>query len=227
MFATLAVKTDLFLVVFGHFSPRKLGITTRKWTVRLLKSGLREYFLSWGKCRGCVRQRELPLQEIREGAYNQKEKVPATKKGNIQEWFRLKNLSYEEGMLKAQLLKIVNDNKSRFNSQIVDDIAKASGRIVLRLPPYHCELNPIELIWANIKVYVASHNSTFKFADMKELFEVAVSRITPENWQKCIEHTNKVEEKMWNLDNIMDDAAERLIIPLNGSDTSSSESDSD
>ncbi|XP_050308279.1 uncharacterized protein LOC126744770 [Anthonomus grandis grandis] len=152
------------------------------------------------------------------------EKVPttATKKGEIQEWLRSKNLSYEEAMIKAQLLKIVNENKSQFNLHIIDEMAKASGRTVLRLPAYHCKLNPIELIWAKIKGYVASHNTTFKFADMRKIFEVAVSRITPENWQKCIEHTNKVENKMWDLDNIMDVQVERLVIPLNGSDTSSS-----
>lgn len=129
-------------------------------------------------------------------------------------------------MIKAQLLKIVNDNKKFFNKQIIDEMAKTSGKTVLRLPPYHCELNPIELIWANIKQYVASKNTTFKFADVKVLFEQAVLRITPENWQQCIEHTKKVETKMWKLDNIMDEAVERIVISLDDSSTSSSESDS-
>ena len=30
----------------------------------------------------------------------------------------------------------------------VDEMAKASGHEVVRLPPYHCELNPIELAWS-------------------------------------------------------------------------------
>lgn len=55
-------------------------------------------------------------------------------------------------------------------------MAKAQNKIVLWLPPYHCELNPIKLIWADIKKFVAEHNSTFKFADMKNIFHNAISR---------------------------------------------------
>jgi hypothetical protein len=32
------------------------------------------------------------------------------------------------------------------------------GHTVLRLPPYHPELNPIEKIWEQVKQWVASHN---------------------------------------------------------------------
>jgi transposase len=38
--------------------------------------------------------------------------------------------------------------KKKYN---IDEIAKASKKTVLRLPPYHCEFNPNELIWGQIK----------------------------------------------------------------------------
>ena len=34
---------------------------------------------------------------------------------------------------------------------VIDEIARACGHEVLRLPPYHCTLNPIELVWAQLK----------------------------------------------------------------------------
>lgn len=34
----------------------------------------------------------------------------------------------------------------------IDEMAKAEGRQVLRLPPYHCELNPIQLGWLRWKI---------------------------------------------------------------------------
>ena len=39
---------------------------------------------------------------------------------------------------------------------VVEDIIAQEGRgiTVLRLPPYHPELNPIELVWGNIKVNI-------------------------------------------------------------------------
>ena len=33
----------------------------------------------------------------------------------------------------------------------IDKIAKDFGHCVIRLPPYYCEFNPIELIWAQVK----------------------------------------------------------------------------
>lgn len=35
---------------------------------------------------------------------------------------------------------------------------------------YHCELNPIEIIWIQIKNYVIIKNIIFKFAEIKILF---------------------------------------------------------
>ena len=40
-------------------------------------------------------------------------------------------------------------------SKVIDNIAKKCGHEVILLPPYHCDLNAIELIWADEKNYVA------------------------------------------------------------------------
>ena len=40
---------------------------------------------------------------------------------------------------------------------------------VLRSPVRHCELNPIELIWAQMKRYVACRNNTFRMKDVQKL----------------------------------------------------------
>ncbi|CAK9824015.1 hypothetical protein ANTRET_LOCUS2252 [Anthophora retusa] len=63
----------------------------------------------------------------------------------------------------------------------VNEIAERKNVTILRLPPYHCELNPIEMIWAQVKNYVAARNSTFKFCDMVRLFTEAINVVTPEN----------------------------------------------
>jgi transposase len=61
-----------------------------------------------------------------------------------------KNIAFEAAMLKAELLVLVK-RKRKFESYVVDELAAQEGKTVLRLPPYHCEFNPIELIWAQIK----------------------------------------------------------------------------
>ena len=41
---------------------------------------------------------------------------------------------------------------------------------VLRLPPYHCELNAIELIWADEKNFVARENKELTIEHVETLF---------------------------------------------------------
>ena len=46
-----------------------------------------------------------------------------------------------------------------YNSQIIIIYKNEDITIdVLRLPTKHCEYNPVEMIWSQIKGYVASHN---------------------------------------------------------------------
>jgi len=49
---------------------------------------------------------------------------------------------------------------------------------VIQLPPYHCQYNPIELIWAQVKNKVATKNNTFKLVDIKKLTHEALDSIT-------------------------------------------------
>jgi hypothetical protein len=44
-------------------------------------------------------------------------------------------------------------------------IANLHGHEVLRSPVCHCELNPIELIWAQVNGFVAENNITFRLKD--------------------------------------------------------------
>ncbi|XP_072400288.1 uncharacterized protein [Diabrotica undecimpunctata] len=152
------------------------------------------------------------------------EKIPTTssRKADIQEWLHLKSIPFDDSLLKVQLLALVNQHKKQYDKYIIDEMAKSQNKIVLRLPPYHCELNPIELIWADIKNYVAAKNTTFKFADMKNLYDEALSTITPQKWKKCVQHvTQKVEPKMWELDNLVEARVDSIIINPDDDSTSS------
>jgi hypothetical protein len=46
-------------------------------------------------------------------------------------------------------------------------------------------LNPIELIWAQVKGFVAENNKTFRLKDVKELVYGGFGRITKEVWGKA------------------------------------------
>jgi hypothetical protein len=69
------------------------------------------------------------------------------------------------------------------------------GHHVLLLPPYHLDLKPTEPIWATIKDWVATKNTTFKLDDKIHLMKEMFSSITPEGWYSRCHHIIVAEAK--------------------------------
>lgn len=82
-------------------------------------------------------------------------------------------------MLKSELNEIARKHKKAHERYVVDEMAAERGVTILRLPPYHCELNPIELVWAQVKGHVAKNNKTFKMNEVRSLFEEGLRQVTP------------------------------------------------
>jgi hypothetical protein len=96
---------------------------------------------------------------------------------------------------------------------------------VLRLPPYHPDLNPIELIWENVKQWVASKNTTFKIKDVEQLCRQRFEEIWQEEWENICQHVEKLEQLYYEQEGIIEDNIERIIIEDNGVDSSDKSSD--
>lgn len=76
---------------------------------------------------------------------------------------------------------------------------------MLRLPTKHCEYNPIELVWAKVKRYVADKNTTTKnSATMIELIHEAFSTITPDFCKKVVEHCKEVMDAAIEAESLID-----------------------
>lgn len=153
------------------------------------------------------------------------EKVPTSswRKSDIIQWLTLKEISHEGDMIKKELLEIVNLNKPPYTKYVIDEMALKKNITVLRLPPYHCELNPIELVWAQVKGFVAKRNTTFKLKDVESIFQEALKQVDSEKWSKCVEHVIKEEARMWELDRMVDETIEPLIISLDPNDDSTTD----
>ena len=54
---------------------------------------------------------------------------------------------------------------------------------LLRLPPYHPELNPIELIWGLVKGRVARRNNAYNIQRVHKMTLEEIGRVTAEDWQ--------------------------------------------
>ena len=134
------------------------------------------------------------------------------RKEDIQAWLTKNKITFEASMLKAELLEIAG--RHRLDPVYETDVlAKAQGHRVLRLPVRHCELNPIELIQAQLKGYVARNNNTFKLADVKKLVLQAKETITREDWAKAVDHVrHDAEAHFTRVDCLDRPELERIVI---------------
>ena len=131
----------------------------------------------------------------------------AWKKADIQNWLTNHSIEFEQSEIKAELLKKVASIETP-KEYVTDKMAREIGRDihVLRLPVGHCELNPIELIWAWVKKQISDRNTDFKIKSVETLTKQVLDEVTPELWQKCIQHVkDKPEKEWWAKDGLLDE----------------------
>lgn len=146
--------------------------------------------------------------------------VQATRKEEMKRWLQARGIQGEgvDEMKKPQLYDLVKKEKKGIPPTYrVDTMLEQRGHTVIRLPPYHCDMNPIELIWAELKAYVAKKNETFKAADVECLIAEGMGMIDQASWQKACEHVVGIEFAYWLQDNIPP-AVNPVVIDLNNDD---------
>ena len=147
-----------------------------------------------------------------------------SRKQVMMDWLTARSINVPPNSKCVDLRALIKQNKPK-SIYRTDVLAGEQGHFVLRLPVRHCELNPIELVWANCKNYIA-RNNTFKMVDVKRLVNESFERITPEVWTKCDNHVLDIENNYWQNDLIGKSTVQPVIINLNTSD-SSDDGDSD
>ena len=96
--------------------------------------------------------------------------------------------------LKVNLLELVQQQRVD-DTYFIDEMARKAGHTVLRLPPYHCHLNPIELSWGMLKQRVRRRVRHYKWDECLRLIEEVFSEITAANWERFCHHTQEEEAK--------------------------------
>ena len=88
--------------------------------------------------------------------HNKQDKMPTStdKKDDIKTWLDQHHISYSDTDIKKTLLEKVKQHRPT-PIYLTDKAAHKHGHTVLRLPVAYCELNPIELVWASMKAYIA------------------------------------------------------------------------
>lgn len=75
----------------------------------------------------------------------------ANKKADLVAWLQRNGVEADMELLKVELLRLVREHRPTKLRYEIDELALEHGHKIIRTPPYHCQYNAIELIWAQIK----------------------------------------------------------------------------
>ena len=157
------------------------------------------------------------------------QKIPtkSSTKQEMKDWLTRNGMQFLEKALKCEHYSLIVSSNP-VTVYVIDEIAKAAGHEVVRLPPYHCELNPIEMAWAQVKGFIRVHNTKFTLTHVKQLTFDGFAHVGSEEWEKLVQHVqNKVEDKFWEEDALQESYIEEFIIQVSDSDREDSNSNSD
>lgn len=154
-----------------------------------------------------------------------KDPTSATRKKDMVNWLRDRNIAYDASSTKPELYNLIKQYKGKCVQYVLDTELRKHGHCVLRLPPYHPELNPIEKIWALMKNWVAARNITFKINDIIELAEQKFSRVSPEDWSNVCSHVDAVVQQYIQKENLLDSASDDFVFTVNTPDSDDDDSD--
>lgn len=149
-------------------------------------------------------------------------------KQTIRNWLEEKKIPFSPLETKVELLEKVKINKKKERVYKLDEEARKAGHEVVRLPPYHCLYNPIELIWAQVKNEVASKNTTFRIVDVEKLTNEAIENVTLDDWKSCVERVEKIQKEDVEMELMRENRMESAFLSINPEDDDDSNfSDSD
>ena len=103
-----------------------------------------------------------------------------SRKGDVIKWLTDNNIPHNPSDVRVELYELVKLCKKVYQRYEIDELAAASGHQVLRLPPYYCQFNPIELVWAQVKEGIKKKNSNDRqyVKRVEELALQAINHVT-------------------------------------------------
>lgn len=146
----------------------------------------------------------------------QRAPTSSSKKEDMKAWLRENNVNFPESASKNELYELIKP-LTRSKSFVVDQIIQEAGHEILRLPPYHCHFNAIEMVWSQAKRFYDKH--ILKNKNVLDVWEQALKNVSSEQWAHYISHTDKIIRSAWEKFRITSDQ-EPVVITLNGSDES-------
>lgn len=115
-------------------------------------------------------------------------------------WLRKQNYDFEEKAMKDEIWTLVCSKLIPQKKYYLDEYVKSFGHKILRLPPYHCQYNPIEMVWSECKRKYDEHMISLQGTAVEVLttWERVLREMPAEHWKNYIQHVNKLINHSWN-----------------------------
>ena len=131
--------------------------------------------MSYGQCRVCLDGASYHLRVLNPRP------TTAWRKADITTWLLDRGVTHDETMLTKELLELSRRVKEEKEYATVQ-IAAEYGHYVHVTPPYHPELQPIEIIWAVVKNHVAA-NPPSSMSDLRDKLRAGFKKVNKKTWK--------------------------------------------
>ncbi|KDR20723.1 hypothetical protein L798_04675 [Zootermopsis nevadensis] len=155
----------------------------------------------------------------------QADKAPSkySVKSEIISWLQRHGVFCDPAMRKGQLYDLILTRIPKKIFFKIDQLLNANGHIVIRLPPYMCDLSSIEVAWSKVKTYVCENNVTGDLS-LKRLLDLTtegIATVTAKDWERYCQHV-ELEQQYWEWEGVVADMIDSIIIS-NPNDSSENE----
>ncbi|KAJ2944628.1 hypothetical protein O0L34_g3980 [Tuta absoluta] len=124
----------------------------------------------------------------------------------MKEWLKSQSIEFNDNFTKPKLYDIILKNIQLIPLDNGENFLTDNGYMVLQMPKYHWGLNPVEVIWPNLFVYLTEKTPL----DAENRVLVEINKISPEEWKKAKEFSMKTEQKLIENEAAMDEITDRL-----------------
>lgn len=135
---------------------------------------------------------------------------PNARKQEIIDWLEYRNIVHSTSMLKPQLYQLILQHKESFKEYKIDNLLRNNSHSILRLPPFHPELNPIRQIWPLLKQSLGRKKDFAYIKNKMNYVEEKINSITPQQWRNLCDLAIKDEKKCIGHDAAIDALTEKL-----------------
>jgi len=129
--------------------------------------------------------------------------TPQCAKKKIIEWLEQNKIFCRDDCLKPELVEILNKIAPE-PIYVIDEVARSFGHEVIRTPPYHPELQPIETCWGVVKNHVA-RKCDFTMNNLIKQLDSGFNKVTSKTCSKILAKIRKIEDDFWTEDIELDE----------------------